>query len=62
MVVLGDAAHSFPPELALGMNSAIQDVGVLARVIDDAADAASAGDIAMGYEHERGSGERMWTG
>lgn len=36
LLVLGDAAHSFLSVLGLGLNSALMDVGVLARVLDEA--------------------------
>ena len=36
VLVLVDAAHSFLSVLGLGLNSALMDVGVLARVLDEA--------------------------
>ncbi len=35
VVLLGDAAHAFPPDLGLGVNSALQDLTVLMRHMDE---------------------------
>lgn len=42
VVVLGDAAHAFPPDLGQGVNSALEDVALLCKVLDEA-DAAGGG-------------------
>lgn len=53
VVVLGDAAHCFPPNLGLGLNSAFEDVSVLMRVIDEAIAEAVIPDIVKRYEQLR---------
>lgn len=53
IVVLGDAAHSFPPDLGQGLNCSVEDVGVLMRTIDDMDKSSTAGDIARAYESAR---------
>lgn len=35
IIFLGDAAHSFPPDTAQGVNSAMEDIRVLSHVIDE---------------------------
>lgn len=34
VVLIGDAAHAFPPDLGQGVNSALEDVAVLGRCLD----------------------------
>lgn len=38
VVLIGDAAHSFPPDLGQGVNSALEDVVVLEGALEDAGD------------------------
>ena len=49
-VLIGDAAHAFPPDLGLGVNSALEDLDVLARHFE-AHD--NIGDAARSYAKER---------
>lgn len=53
VVVLGDAAHSFPPDLGLGLNVAFEDVAMFARVLDDAEEDVDVGTILERYEERR---------
>jgi 2-polyprenyl-6-methoxyphenol hydroxylase-like FAD-dependent oxidoreductase len=39
-VLVGDAIHSFPPDIGQGVNAALSDVMLLARALDDATAAA----------------------
>ena len=50
-VVIGDAAHSFPPDLGLGVNSALEDVYLLGQEIDTQPD--NLAEAAMIYEKAR---------
>ncbi|QIG53597.1 FAD-dependent monooxygenase [Altererythrobacter sp. BO-6] len=36
VLLIGDAAHAFPPDLGLGVNAALQDLDILAKEIDQA--------------------------
>ena len=38
MVLLGDAAHAFPPDLGQGVNAALQDVLVLHDTLEQCGD------------------------
>lgn len=53
-LLLGDAAHAFPPDLGLGVNTAMEDVFILSQHLDaygdDPAAAAEAFDIAQAPE------------
>ncbi|MEM6585367.1 MAG: NAD(P)/FAD-dependent oxidoreductase [Pseudomonadota bacterium] len=49
-LLIGDAAHAFPPDLGLGVNSALQDLEVLARHLDRD---VSLHQAAVDYEAER---------
>ena len=40
IVLVGDAVHSFPPDIGQGVNAALSDVMLLARALDDATAAA----------------------
>lgn len=53
VVLLGDAAHSFPPDLGQGLNSGIEGVGVLATVLDGGGEEMTAGDVAQRYAELR---------
>lgn len=53
VVFLGDAAHSFPPDLGLGVNTSLEDAAVFAKVIDEG---GSLEDVLRKYESVR-SGE-----
>lgn len=53
VVILGDAAHCFPPDIGQGVNSALEDVAILMRTIDEAPPEASIGYIARTYEAAR---------
>jgi kynurenine 3-monooxygenase len=37
-LLLGDAAHAFPPDLGLGVNTALEDVFILNRYLDETGD------------------------
>lgn len=37
-LLLGDAAHAFPPDLGLGVNTALEDVFILNQYLDEAGD------------------------
>mmetsp|Transcript_1417 Transcript_1417/g.4108 ORF Transcript_1417/g.4108 Transcript_1417/m.4108 type:complete len:528 (+) Transcript_1417:250-1833(+) len=51
VVILGDAAHAFPPDLGQGVNSALQDVEALARALEVTGD--NVGKAAAIYHDER---------
>ena len=50
VLLIGDAAHAFPPDLGLGVNSALQDLEVFARHLDRTDNLAQA---AKDYSEER---------
>ncbi|WP_394728625.1 FAD-dependent oxidoreductase [Altererythrobacter sp. GH1-8] len=50
VLLIGDAAHAFPPDLGLGVNAALQDLDVLARQIDKGEDLAA---TVANYAEER---------
>jgi len=50
-VLLGDAAHSFPPDLGLGVNSALEDVYMFGLELQNAQRQLS--DAAKAYEKKR---------
>lgn len=51
VVLLGDAGHAFPPDLGLGVNSALQDLDRLAQQIAESPD--SLDKSCSAYERER---------
>lgn len=53
VVLLGDALHSFPPDLGLGVNSGFEDVGVLTSVLENAENNNLVQDIARTFEVSR---------
>lgn len=53
VVIVGDAAHSFPPDLALGINAALEDLTVLMNVIDTLGPETSIDSIVRGYDAAR---------
>ncbi len=50
-VLLGDAAHSFPPDLGLGVNSALQDVYLFSQELLETPD--NIAEAALRYEKKR---------
>lgn len=50
VVVLGDAAHSFPLAISLELNAGLDDLTVLIRVLDEYRDAETAAELASRYE------------
>ena len=46
VVLLGDAAHSFPPDVGQGVNAALEDVGALAAALGGGAGATARDDDA----------------
>lgn len=42
VVLTGDAAHTFPPDLGQGVNAALEDVGVLVDLLDEGGSAGAA--------------------
>eukprot|EP00177_Eucheuma_denticulatum_P001333 GFKZ01002421.1.p1 GENE.GFKZ01002421.1~~GFKZ01002421.1.p1 ORF type:complete len:484 (-),score=50.81 GFKZ01002421.1:581-2032(-) len=58
VLFLGDAAHSFPPDTAQGINSALEDVRVLRSVLEEAASWHSLQDVLKAYERQRD--EEIW--
>jgi 2-polyprenyl-6-methoxyphenol hydroxylase-like FAD-dependent oxidoreductase len=50
-VLLGDAAHAFPPDLGLGVNSALEDVRLLGAALEEATHGLS--DAGDRFERER---------
>ena len=54
VVLLGDAAHAFPPDLGQGVNSALQDVHVLSECVAESnALGASFADALQRYQEQR---------
>lgn len=53
VVLVGDAAHSFPPNLGMGLNVGFEDVSALMEAIDDASADGSVWDIVHKYEEKR---------
>ena len=53
VIVLGDAAHTFPPDLGEGVNSGLEDVVALDKALSDGGSNKSLGEIAMKYSKER---------
>jgi len=55
-LLLGDAAHAFPPDLGLGVNTALEDVYILSQYLDETVDdlstAAQAFDTAQRAERQ----------
>lgn len=52
-VVLGDAAHSFPPDSGQGVSSSLEDVACLMSVLDSAPDSDSIPALLRRYEAAR---------
>lgn len=50
VVVMGDAAHSFPPDSGLGVNSGFEDVAKLAFALDSLSDQSTVCDVLSEYE------------
>lgn len=50
VIVLGDAAHSFPPDTGLGVNSGFEDVAHLAEALDGVLEDSSIHDVLTEYE------------
>ena len=55
-VLVGDAAHAFPPDIGQGVNSALEDVELLAEQLDatSSGSGASLGDAVEAYSAARG--------
>lgn len=53
IMFLGDAAHSFPPDTAQGIQSAFEDVRVFKQVLDAAAPSVTVHQVAKVYEGKR---------
>lgn len=53
VVLLGDAAHCFPPTIGMGVNSGFEDAVELMRVIDGADDTAQIGELVTRYDWDR---------
>ena len=53
VIFLGDSAHSFPPDLGLGVNSALEDAIVFVDALTAAGPSSSVGDVMKRYEEER---------
>lgn len=50
VIILGDAAHSFPPDTGQGVNSGFDDLMALTHVLDNAQQTASVTDIVSEFE------------
>lgn len=53
VILLGDAAHWFPPDIGQGVNSGLEDVVTLMEVLYDLPTQASLCDVATAYEAKR---------
>lgn len=53
VVIVGDAAHCFPPDLGLGVNAALEDLTTLMSVIDTLSPETSIDSIVRGYDAAR---------
>lgn len=60
VIVLGDSTYSFPPDLGAGINAAFEDVGVLAKVIDDASLDVDISAIIRYFEDARRRIHQLW--
>lgn len=59
LITMGDAAHCFPPNLGLGVSSALEDVSILMSIIDNANVDIGVAEIAKRYEAMRD--EDVWV-
>lgn len=50
VILLGDAAHSFPPDTGLGLNSGFEDVAKLAKALDSLSETSTVHDVLADYE------------
>lgn len=50
VIIIGDAAHSFPPDTGLGLNSGFEDVAKLAYTIDGLTESSTIHDLLADYE------------
>lgn len=50
VIIMGDAAHSFPPDTGLGLNSGFEDVAKLANTIDGLTESSTIHDLLADYE------------
>lgn len=53
VVVLGEAAHCFPPDIGQGVNAAFEDVAEFAAVLDTCDEHAELGEVLREYEARR---------
>ncbi|CDF36588.1 unnamed protein product [Chondrus crispus] len=53
VLVMGDAAHSFPPDLGQGVNSAFEDVAVFTDLLDGFSNDTSLDTVLKEYEARR---------
>lgn len=53
VVMIGDSAHCFPPNLGLGVNSGFEDISIFTRIIDEADPTDSVMKIVKRYEQNR---------
>lgn len=53
VILLGDAAHSFPPDSGQGANSGFDDLAVLIRLLDAADPMCTIGDLLQRFEDAR---------
>lgn len=53
VLIMGDCAHSFPPDIGQGVNAALEDVAVLGKLLDHCEEKATLNQILAAYEKER---------